>query len=73
MISLLLLSPYLLERLNQKKKDTTCLSNYCAHGRASAWAFVLIVSCLGGTFLLCLMPGSCLPSHLTLKSADAMP
>lgn len=51
MISLQLLPPYLLDRLNQKK-DTTCLSNYCVHGGVSAWAFLLIVSCLGGTILV---------------------
>jgi len=51
MISLLLLPPYLLDKLNQKK-DTTCLFNYCAHAGASAWAFLLIVSCLGGTVLV---------------------
>lgn len=51
MLSLLLLPPYLLDRLNQNK-GTTCLSNYCARGGASAWDFLLLVSSLGGTFLV---------------------
>lgn len=37
--------------MNQNK-DTTCLSNYCARRSASAWAFLLVVSSLGGPFLV---------------------
>lgn len=48
------------------KKHTTCLANYSAHGGASAWAFLLIVGCHGGTILV-LNVRSCPPSHLTAE------
>lgn len=55
------------------KKYTTCLANCCAHGGASAWAFLLIVGCHGGTVLVSNVRDLPCLSHLTPESENAMP
>lgn len=71
-ICLLLLSLYLLDRLN-RKKGTICLSNYCTHGGMSAWIPLLIVSCRGALLLRCLVSEISLPSYLALTSVNTTP